>query len=344
MFRTFSIVLLAVLSGCTHLKLQHKTLRQGSTLPQLQRQQVLDNLAQFACDPNSLAWHMKITGGLVQVSDQGSASLLPGQIGAEVVPSVAAGRAVLEQWNVDAVIESGDLELLQLAYQKAVNPADPDRSIKRQVYEQVCDLSAEYHLLLSREVAGEMLQTLKIGASSERLEKLEHIDTRMGQLYQRIDELLERVDPDRSSKGEATALQLELSSARREVVKLTASVANDPFVPGYSLEKPQRGAAVLEQAEDKIKSLVSLVTDLGDEPNPYSMNWLNCGCKRDVPKCVCYVGRYKGCQGECYVWVEPEYAKTFRDFTLLILSLVPPDAQEFALPKLGVGAAFSPSI
>jgi hypothetical protein len=344
MFRSFAIVFLLLLCGCTHIKLQHKTLHQGSTLPKLQHQQVLDNLARFACDPNALAWHMKIAGGLVQVSDQGTASLLPGQIGAEVVPSVAAGRAILEQWNVDAVVESGDLELLQLAYQKAVNPVDPDRSIKRAVYEQVCELSAEYHLLLSGEVAAEMMEALKSGASGERLEKLQRIDARLADLYRRIDQILETDDPDRPVEGAATKLQVELSMARREVVKLTASVANDPFVPGYSVEKPQRGAAVVEQAEEKIKSLVALVTDRGDGPNPYSMNWLSCGSKHDVPKCACYVGHYKGCQGECYVWVEPEHASTFRDFTLLILSLVPPDAQEMALPKLGMGAAFSPAI
>jgi hypothetical protein len=32
-----------------------------------------------------------------------------------------------------------------------------------------------------------------------------------------------------------------------------------------------------------------------------------------------------------------------RDFTLLILSLAPPDVQEMSMPRLGVGAAFSPS-
>ena len=36
-----------------------------------------------------------------------------------------------------------------------------------------------------------------------------------GAIYQRIDELLETIDPDRPSSGEATALQLELSSAAR---------------------------------------------------------------------------------------------------------------------------------
>ncbi len=343
MLRGVVIVMLLATCGCTHVKLQRKTLNQGSTLADLQYQQVLDNLAMFACDPDSIAWHVKISGGLVQVSDQGNLALLPGQIGAEVVPSVAAGRAILEQWNLDAVIESDDLELLQLAYQKAVNPADPDRSLKRQAFEKVCDLSATYHLLLSREVAGEMIETLKLGASPERDEKLSIIGEELQGLYKRMDELLAKVDPQQPTALSLTAMQLELGMVRREIVKLTASVSNEPFIPGYSLERPQRSAAVLEQAEDKIKGLVTLVTDLGDEPNPFAMNWLSCGCKKDVPPCTCYVGHYKGCRGDCYVWVTPEYSKTLRDFTLLILSLVPPDAQDISLPKLGVGAAFTPS-
>lgn len=349
MIRGTLIIVLLLLSGCTHLKLRQKTLHQGRTLPDLQRQLVLDNLAQFACDPNTMAWHLIIAGGLVQVSDQGTASMLPGQIGAEVVPSAAVGRSILEQWNVDAVVESDDLQLLQLAYQKAVNPADPDRSLKRQVYEQVCEMSAEYHILLSREVAGEMIETLKIGAPAERAERIHAIGAKLDRLYRRVDELLESTEELPSPQGQALSSQAvdpmtELATVRREIVKLTATLANEPFIPGYTLERPQRGAAVIEQAESKVRSLVSLVTDLGDEPNPFAMNWLSAGCKRDVPKCACYVGRYKGCNGECYVWVEPEYAKTFRDFTLLILSLVPPDAQDVALPRLGMGAAFTPSL
>ncbi len=100
---------------------------------------------------------------------------------------------------------------------------------------------------------------------------------------------------------------------------------------------------MVEQAEDKIKALVDLVTERGREPNPFSVPWVSFGCKRDVPACACYVGRFHGCSGDCYAWVAPQQAKVLRDFVLVILSLVPPEAQEFNLPKLGVGAAFSPS-
>ena len=100
---------------------------------------------------------------------------------------------------------------------------------------------------------------------------------------------------------------------------------------------------MIEQAEGKIKSLVDLVTDRGEQPNPFATSWICHGCKGDVPRCACNVGHYKGCEGDCYVWVLPEHAKTLRDFTLIVLSLVPPDAQDVSLPRLGVGAVFAPT-
>ena len=65
-----AVIPLLALCGCTQVQLQKHTVRQGATLPEVQYQQVLDNLAMFACNPNSLAWHVKVTGGLVQVADQ----------------------------------------------------------------------------------------------------------------------------------------------------------------------------------------------------------------------------------------------------------------------------------
>ena len=62
-----------------------------------------------------------------------------------------------------------------------------------------------------------------------------------------------------------------------------------------------------------------------------------------MPPCVCYVGHFHGCEGDRYAWVTPDKAKVLRDFVLTILNLVPPEAQEFTLPKLGVGAAFAPT-
>lgn len=48
------IAILVCQSGCTSVRLRQRTIHQGSTLPELQYQQVLNNLAQFATNPAAL--------------------------------------------------------------------------------------------------------------------------------------------------------------------------------------------------------------------------------------------------------------------------------------------------
>ena len=343
--RPLVVFILLALCGCTHLRLERQTINQGSTLSDIQYQQVLDNLAMFACDSMALAWHVKVTGGVVQVADQGNAGVVPSGVRIPyLAPNLAVTRNVLGQWNVDTVVESDDLETLQLVYQKAIHPADPERKLKKQIFEKICELTATYHIVLAPPVATEMIETLKIEASAEEIKKLENIGSRLEELYRRIDTLMasDNVEAIASDKDHQPP-QAELAAVKREIVKLTSSLCNEPFIDGYTLERMPHTAKVIEQAEDKMKALYSLVTEQGSEPNPFATPWVSWGPKKCVPQCVCYVAHYRGCQGDVYLWVEPQNSKVLRDFVLVILSLVPPDVQEMSLPKLGVGAAFSPT-
>ena len=110
--------------------MQGRTVRHASTLSDIQYQQVLDNLAMFSCVPDSLAWHVRINGGLIQIADQVSGSF-GANLGGPNVPAPLLGgdTNVLHQWNVDPVIEADDLALLQLAYRKALNPFDARRRL-----------------------------------------------------------------------------------------------------------------------------------------------------------------------------------------------------------------------
>jgi hypothetical protein len=332
------------LCGCTQVQLQKHAVRQGSTLPDLQYQQVLDNLAMFSCDPNSLAWHVKVVGGLVQVADQGDAAVVPSAVTSPfLAPNVGLSRNVLGQWNVDAVIEADDLELLQLAYQKAVNPLDANRELKKGGFEKICEIASAFHIPLTEEVADEMIETFQIGVAGPRTQKLMQVKARLTPLYRRLEELRAAgVAYDPRAGAAQPPNTSEIVATKREIVQLLSSLCKQPFISGSPMEKPIRGAVTTEQAEDKISALVELFSDRGDEPNKFSTPWVGHGCKKDVPACVCYVGHYRGCQGDCYAWVVTDQAKMLRDFTLLILALVPPDAQEVSTQRLGVGAAFSP--
>ncbi len=63
------VIGLAASTGCTSGRLRHRTINQGSSLPELQYQQVLDNLAQFATNPSALPWHVNLREGTTQVTD-----------------------------------------------------------------------------------------------------------------------------------------------------------------------------------------------------------------------------------------------------------------------------------
>jgi len=345
--RWVAVISLLALCGCTQVQLQKHTVRQGATLPDVQYQQVLDNLAMFAGDPNALAWHVKVTGGLVQVADQGNAAVVPSAVTSPfLAPNAGLSRNVLGQWNVDAVTESDDLELLQLAYQKAVNPLDANFEIKKAAFEKICELASTFHIALSEEVADEMIETFQIGATAPRAQKLSVVKARLAPLYRRIEELQASgvaYDPRAAAGTMQPPGMAEIIATKREIVQLIGSLCHQPFLMAGAFDKPMRGPVTTEQAEDKISALVELVSGRGDEPNKFAIPWLGHGCKWDLPACACYKGHYRGCQGDCYAWVMPEQMKTLRDFTLLILALVPPDAQEASLPRLGVGAAFSPN-
>lgn len=313
----------------------------------MQYDQVLSNLATFSCNPNSLAWHVRLNGGVVQVADQEQ-----GFIGANlggpgnVAPNVGAQTNVLHQWNVDPVIESDDLELLQLAYRKAINPRDPDGSLKREAYDKIGELSAGYHIALTRDVAFEMVETMKQGADAKGLAKLERIKTELEELYSEIEEVSETAqtyDHEKDVLG-TSHHPSKLDFLKEEVIRLTHEAGDDTVEPIGAYYHPGRNVGLVDQAQAKIEALIKLFEDSENgQPNPFAEPWLCCGSKRNVPKCACLVGHYCGCGCDCYVWIPPENSKAFRDFVLIILSLAPPDAQETVPTPSGVGAANSPN-
>jgi hypothetical protein len=71
--------------------------------------------------------------------------------------------------------------------------------------------------------------------------------------------------------------------------------------------------------------------------------WFHVGCKKDVPKNACYVGYYKSCGQECFVWVCPEGRAALADFTISILKLSSAfkETQILTVPS---GIQFSPAL
>lgn len=119
------IVGLACTTGCTSGRLRQRTVNQGHTLPELQYQQVLNNLAQFAIHPGSLPWHVNLKEGTTQVTDSlsGGAAL---DLGPPVTwfPELLGSRTAVAQWGMAPVINPTQLRLLRIAYRRALGAPD----------------------------------------------------------------------------------------------------------------------------------------------------------------------------------------------------------------------------
>ena len=88
------VIGVACLSGCTSGRLRQRTINQAGTLPELQYQQVLDNLGQFAANPALLPWHINLREGTSQVTDSlsGGETLDPDHRSAGSLSFLARGR------------------------------------------------------------------------------------------------------------------------------------------------------------------------------------------------------------------------------------------------------------
>ena len=115
-------------SGCIAVRLKQRAMHQASTLPDLQYQQVLNNLAMFADNPAALPWHVNFREGTTQITDSGSAGAAV-DLGppAETLPQLFGSRTVVVQWGMTPVIDAAELRLLRIAYRRAVgSPEMPD--------------------------------------------------------------------------------------------------------------------------------------------------------------------------------------------------------------------------
>ena len=123
--RLIFFVGLAFATGCTTGRLRQRTINQGSTLPELQYQQVMDNLAQFATNPSALPWHVNLREGTTQITDSisGGAAV---DIGPPVTwfPQLLGSRTAVAQWGVSPVIDATELRLLRIAYRRALGVPD----------------------------------------------------------------------------------------------------------------------------------------------------------------------------------------------------------------------------
>jgi hypothetical protein len=109
-----------LLSGCTHIQLQHSTLKQETTLTDLQYRQVLNNLAMLIQNRGANPYFALSSGGTVQVSDTGS-----GMLGLTWDPfgftgtslGLGGSRNLTEAWSLAPVLNPDKINRMRCAYQ-----------------------------------------------------------------------------------------------------------------------------------------------------------------------------------------------------------------------------------
>src|SRR5258708_4771977 len=128
------IGLLPTLSGCTHVALRNDTVKTTNTLTDLQYQQVLDNVARFQDNPDTIPSFAIVNAGTVSISDQKSAGVSPTysptltftQQGGGALPILSllfpfsAQRSVTENWSLTPITDADNLRRLRCAYRLLV--------------------------------------------------------------------------------------------------------------------------------------------------------------------------------------------------------------------------------
>ena len=136
--------ILGMASGCTSVQLRKDTVSQATAVHDLVQQQVLDNLAMFVYNPNSMPYFSYANQGGAQVTDQANGSASAGWGRANLYPTTpispagftgfipfpfllssiglnaGAQRSQQEAFTVTPVNDPRKLELMRCAYQLAV--------------------------------------------------------------------------------------------------------------------------------------------------------------------------------------------------------------------------------
>jgi hypothetical protein len=367
------VVVIQSASGCTHLALERRTLNQASTLSNLQYQQVLDNLALFACNPDALPWHLKLNGASVQVTDQGTglfAFSWGGGKSGSYAPSLTAQRGIVNQWSGIPTVDPDSLELLSLAYQKALCPQDPNGTIRERIMSKIGELALVYDLVLTKETLDKVIDGnphLEPTNKWQLKRKNEDLHEQLNKVFDQIAKLSRpptEVEVDNyaqklsakltdETRGEARA-KLQAQQAQQSVtatqmrvgvedqlVKLVREAKVLPYIPRYPYSgRAEHNPHDIHQAEEQINVLLQLAED-----GEYLSPWICVARSRTGLPCdVCYVGHYCGCGCDCYVGVPPNRIATLRDFTLAVLTLAPIAAEE-SVPGLPTSSVtFSPTI
>jgi hypothetical protein len=123
------LLALSAASGCANQQLRFSTLRQTSTLADIQETQVIENFARLAANPGSLPFLSVANSGSATVSDEGTASLSftgAHKIFTAGTYGLGASRNVALNWGLAPLNNPDRLKAMKAAYLTVIDPARVD--------------------------------------------------------------------------------------------------------------------------------------------------------------------------------------------------------------------------
>lgn len=306
------LLVLGAAAGCTSAQLRRNTIWQVSTITDVQHQVVLNNLAAFSCSPYAIPAQATLRNGATQVIDSGSAT-------AEYIAGVAGllglTRTAVDQWITSPITDETTLRLLRIAYRRAFGSQED---------------------LYTDDFANRLAHRLKMQITTLPDMALEnaHMYARGPALPQLLDRPGWKGDSNLGFIGDDPTVQLWkkdtgdiISTSSDRIIQKGEILAHEtltvtpvlvdgmPVVwPGEKTPRVLVATPYATEIRRQIYALNSYLTEI-------NAGWFVTGCKRDVPKCACYVGSYKNCDCVSYVWVRPENRQDFEEFTLKIIRL-----------------------
>lgn len=311
-------MLLAVMCslGCTHVQLRNNTTKQVSTLTDLQHQIVLNNLAAFTCNPDTIPFQAAFTNGATQVADQGAAAVTFFED--NVTGSLGAQRNFVDQWSMVPITDEIVLRLLRIAYRRSMGfdedlyTYDLANRVAHRLKGQIAvgpDVGVQNAMLFAR---GPALPNLLDRPGWRG-------DLNLG--FRENDNALVRWQKDTQDIISSSSDRIVQVGERLTPDTLAVApvlVGGLPYVPrGETAPRVKVATPYAAELRRQVLALNDYLLAIGP-------GWFGrADNKKDIPHhCVCHVGHHKDCGCNCFVWVTPEGRGAFEDFTLRTLRLI----------------------
>src|SRR4051812_37074110 len=115
-----ALVLTSLATGCANQQLRFSTLRQTSTLPDLQQKQVMENFARLASNAGDMPYYAIAETGTTSVTDEASTGFSVSAIVKEFptwdVSALTADRAITENWSLKNENNPDRIKAMRAAY------------------------------------------------------------------------------------------------------------------------------------------------------------------------------------------------------------------------------------